>query len=389
MHRPSVASLLITAGLLLSSQTLLNAQTSSALINAALDKQVNLEFPTNTPLPKVMEAITRDTGVPLKASDDLYELLPWGEQTGLSVKSQNQTLREALNVITPRLGMTYVLTDQAIELQPMPALKRLGKRATVEELEVLDLLSRTPAGISGDRVPVSKVLEAVDKKLEELKSPFAVENRALDRVPGSTPVTIARNATLLEALEAIPQYTGATWSPWGKTLVVVAKEDHVRNQLARTITVRYNDAELVTVLDELSKRAGVPFTTDAGALQQVSPEYRTVKLVFDNVPIRQALDNISAITGLAYTIDGNGVHLAMPSATADASKAAARDPVLAIVKLENGMELLLPTSQVPEDVREYIKSKVDQTVAALRKQMDAEGFKPTTKPATQPAAEDL
>ncbi len=389
MHRPTVTALLITAVLFLSPQSQLNAQTSSALINAALDKTVTLDFPTNTPLPKVMEAITRDTGVPLKASDDLYELLPWGEQTGLSVKSENQTLREALNVITPRLGMTYVLTDEAIELQPMPALKRLGKRATVEELSVLDLLARTPAGVSGDRVPVSNVLETVDKKLEELKSPFAVENRVLERVPGSTPVTLARNATLLDALEAIPQYTGATWSPWGKTLVVVAKEDHVRNQLAKTISVRYNDAELVTVLDELSKRAGVPFTAEPGALQQVSPEYRTVKLVFDNVPIRQALDNISAITGLAHTVTETGVQLAMPGASADASKIAARDPVLAIVKLEDGMELLLPTSQVPEDVREYIKSKVDLTIARLRKQMEAEGFKPATQPATQPVADDL
>jgi hypothetical protein len=326
--------------------------------------------------------------VPLKASDDLYELLPWGEQTGLTVKSQNQTLREALSVITQRLGMTFVLTDQAVELQPTPALKRLGRRSTVQELEVLDLLANTPATISGDRVAISSVLEAVDKKLEELKSPFAVENRALDRVPGSTTITLARNATLLDAMEAIPQHSDATWYPWGKTLVLVSKEDYVRNQLARTITVRYNDADLTAVLNELASRAGVPFTTDPGALQQVAPEYRTVKLMFDNVSIQQALDNISAMTGLTYTVTEHGVHLGMPATPADAARTA-RDPVLAIVKLPDGVELLIPQSQVPDDVREYLKSKVEKVVGDLRKQMESEGFKPTTRPATQPAGEDL
>ena len=98
---------LLLAPLLVASTTL--AQSSSALINEELDKQVKLEFAQNTPLPQVMQSIEKTTGVPLVADPSVYELLPWGEQTGLTVKIENQTLRESLAVMMRTLGLTFVL----------------------------------------------------------------------------------------------------------------------------------------------------------------------------------------------------------------------------------------------------------------------------------------
>ena len=88
-----------------------------------------------------METIKQTTGVPIIAAAGVYDLLPWGEQTNISAKIQNQTLRGALEAITRKLGLTFVLQDEAVELQPMPALKRLGRRASVEELDLLDALA--------------------------------------------------------------------------------------------------------------------------------------------------------------------------------------------------------------------------------------------------------
>jgi hypothetical protein len=59
------------------------------------------------------------------------------------------------------------------------------------------------------------------------------------------------------------------------------------------------------------------------------------------------------------------------------------------------MQLILPQSQVPADVREYLRVKADREIAKIRQMMKEEGFKPATQPApasapsTAPADERL
>jgi len=367
------------------------AQSSSALIAEELDKQVKLDFPQNTPLPQVMQAITKDTGVSLVADPAVYELLPWGEQTGLTVKIENQTLRQALDVITQTLGLTFVLKQETVEVRPTPALKRLGQRATPPELEVLNLLASTPADIKGDRASVKDLLAAVDAKLEAAKSPFALENRAFDDTSLATPVPVAKNASLMDALESLVESTSATWHPWGKTIVIIPKEEHVRRQLGKEISVRYNDVDIAKVLTELSARSGVAFTIEPGAVQNIPPEARKVGLILDNTSVQQALEYIGGFTGLSYVVNDKGVYLFNKSGAAGGAR---RDPVLAIIRLDSGAEVLIPESEVPADVREYLKHKRKRAIDALREQMIDEGFKPpatqpTTAPATKKQSEDL
>ncbi len=374
--------------LLIASPFVLLAQSSSALINEAMDRQVALKFAENTPLPQVMQSITNDTGVPLIADPAVYELLPWGEQTGLTVQIANQTLREALTVMTRTLGLTFVLKPEAVEIRPTPALKRLGRRATPGELEVLNLLASTPAEIKTDRPSAKELLAAVDAKLEAAKSPFAIENRAFDDASNATPVPVTKNATLLDALESLADSTEATWYPWGKTLVIIPKEEHVRSQLSREISIRYNDVDIARVLTELSARSGVAFTIEPGAVQNIPPESRKVGLVLDNTSVQQALEYIGGFTGLSYVVNENGVYLFNKSGSAGAAR---RDPVLAIIRLDSGAEVLIPESEVPPDVREYLKHKRKRAIDALRDQMIDEGFKPpATQPTTAPmTSEDL
>src|SRR2546422_406276 len=76
---------------------------SSALINQQLDKQAKLDLNGN--LPDVMGQITKQTGVPIDAVPDVWAILPWGKETTVTAKIENQTLREALEVITRKLGL--------------------------------------------------------------------------------------------------------------------------------------------------------------------------------------------------------------------------------------------------------------------------------------------
>src|SRR4051794_12800183 len=97
MQRVAVL-LAFTASLFLCAPVVLAQNSaSSALINQQLDKQAKLQL--NGTLPDVMTQITKQTGVPVEAQPEVWDLLPWGRETTVTAKIENQTLREALEVI--------------------------------------------------------------------------------------------------------------------------------------------------------------------------------------------------------------------------------------------------------------------------------------------------
>jgi len=282
------------------------ASVTSALINKALDTQQKLDL--DMTLPQAMTQIGNLTGVRIEADPAVWDLLPWGEQTNITAKIENHTLRYALTAITQKLGLEFTLTDEAVELRPMPALRRLGRRSTVQELSALDLLNRTPMNLGGDHPTVRELLSAVDAKLDAAKSPFAVENRAPDATQDQH-IAIARSMSMAEALEEIVRETNATWYPWGSNIVVVPKREQLRTQLGKTLTARYRSVDVGQVLMELFQRAGVDFTVDPGAYQQIPPVYRNITLLLDNATIQQALQTIGGYTGLGFEVNDDGVRV--------------------------------------------------------------------------------
>jgi hypothetical protein len=351
-----------------------SAQTSSALINEAMDKRLSLEL-SEVPLDQAMRLLTEETGVPLTAKPSVWELLPWGEQTTITAQIENQTLRAALEAITRKLGLTFVLQEEAIELRPVPALSRLGRRSTLVELNALELLARNPIALDTDQPTMRQLLNAIDERLIELQSPYAIEHRARETVSDDQAIFVPRNATMMSALESIARETGATWYPWGETLLIVSKEDLVRRQLARTITTRFEGVDVGQVLTDLSQRSGVSFTIEPGALQRIPAEFRTIRMVLDNATITQALENLAGVTGLGYVVRPDGIYIwnqmAMPSP-------APRDPVIAMLPLPDlNLQVPLPESQVPPDLREYIRHKQQQEMHRLRQMMEEEGFVPS------------
>ncbi len=335
------------------------AQDTSALIGQAMDRQIKLQV--NAILPEAMRLIGQQTGVRIEAESIVWDLLPWGDQTNLSAKIENQTLREALNGMTRKLGLTYVLKDEAIELHPMPALRRLGRRSTLQELQALDYLAATPFHPEKLEADVPSLIAAIDAVLLETKSAYAVENRAQLSVPNQL-IEIPRNATLIDALELIDGQTPATWFPWGKSIVLMNKETLVRTQLNKKISARYAGVDLAQVLLELSQRAGLTFTIDPGALQQVPAEFRTIKLSLDNATIQQALESISGFTGLTFTTNDKGVYCSRQPAAGTSA-----DPIIAIIPLDNGVQGVITQSQLSPAQRTEIQSKLRQAIEGMKK----------------------
>jgi hypothetical protein len=204
------------------------------------------------------------------------------------------------------------------------------------------------------------------------------------------PVAVPRNATLMGALDTLQKDTRATWYPWGKSIVIVPKEDQIRNQLSKTVTVRYPGTDVMQVLTELSQRAGVPFEIEPGAIQRIPPEFRTIRIsLTGSTTVQGALEAISGFTGLDWTVKDDGVYIwnASASNAGGAGGGAAQDPVVGMIQMDNGMQVMIRRSSLPPDVREYLDQRVGKEIGKLREQMKDEGFKPAaTKPATQPAA---
>lgn len=351
------------------------AQSSSALINEALDKQIQIDL--DTTLPQALAAITEKTAVPIRASKQVYDTLPWGEQTKLTAKISNQTLRQSLSAITAKLGLRFTVGDEAVELQPVPALIRIGRRSTIEELTALDTLSTLKLESNeGATITVAQLARQVGAELESAKTNYDVEDRSGDEL-GKAEIRIPKAGSLLDALEELHRQSRATWYPWGRSIVIIPKEELVRTLLAKPITMRWNGVDVAQVLTELSRRSGVEFTIEPGAVQRIPPESRVIKLVLENVSTRQALESISGFTGLGYVQNESGVYIWNPAN----SPVTRRPDRVQTIYTVDGIQVLLPDSEVPPDVKEFLQAKRQKAIQQLREQMKQEGFVPTTQPA--------
>ncbi len=345
---------------------------TSALINEALDQNVKLEL--NTTLGQAMNAIADQTGVRVEAERIVWELLPWGEQTNVSANIENTTLRAALDAIAGKLGLTVTLTEKTVELRPLPALRRLGRRAKQEELQALDLLGSTPLEAVEESGKAKTLFAAIDKQLANTGKPFAIENRVGIEINDRT-VTIRRGATLLDALELVDAQTEATWYPSGKTIAIVLKEDQIRQQLSKHLTRNYNGVPIGQVITELSQLAGIDFTVEPGAFQRIAPEFRTIKLLLDNASIEQALEHISGFTGLGYVVNARGVYFW--AASTGTPTTTGRDPMFALIEVAPGVQVMVPQSQVNPQIRDQLRTLTQEKLSDLQK------LQPATAPTTQ------
>lgn len=372
--------LLLALLLALSPAAFAQTSASSALINQQLDQQTKLQL--SGTLPKAMADIAKQTGVPIEAQQAVWDMLPWGKETSVTATIENQTLRQALHAITTRLGLTFVLKEEAIELQPMPALVRLGRKSTLAELEALNVLTATKLELKNAKPKLKDLIEAIDLKLESIKSPYAIENRSATggAVAQELVLSIPANATMAEALEAMERQSTATWYPWGRTIVVIAKQDQVRRMLDKEIAVRHEGTDVAQVLTDLSTRSGVPFRYEPGAVQAITPQARTIRLLL-NAKVIDALEAVCSVTGLGYVVKEDQVWIW----NAQAQAAAPRERAIGILRTEAGIDLLITESQVPADVREFWEFQKKKSWENMRKMMAEQGFKPTAPATDAPA----
>jgi hypothetical protein len=282
------------------------AQTSSALIGHALDAQIS-DLSADGGLLDVMKAVENQTGIRIEASDAVWDALPWGQDTHIGFHVQNVTARQVLDAITQKLGLVWSLGSEAVEFSPSPPLARLGRRATLDEIDVLALMSKTPADLPASQLSLQDLLHDIDGKLSDAKSPFAIQQRGLDSNELQQSINVARNASLMEAMSEIPQQTDATWYPWGKRLVMTKKIDAVRMLLGKTVNMRFRHESLEQMLKDLSQESGVDFIFGPGTLDKVPSSKQMPDADLSGQSVKEALQFLTALTNLNFTVTADGV----------------------------------------------------------------------------------
>ena len=184
---------------------------------------------------------------------------------------------------------------------------------------------------------------------------------------------------MLGALEAIAEQTSATWFPWGDSFIILPKEQWVRRRLDSPINVSSLEIDVEDALYELQRASGVAFTIEPGALQHVPEKYRRIHLYVPEKSVRDALQSLSGITGLGYTVTDDGIHIYHAASglqrPVPGGPQAERPAVL--VPLGNGTSLLLYPDELPRDLREQLDARRQQAIEALRESLPS--------PATEPS----
>ncbi|MFT3787516.1 MAG: hypothetical protein QM770_15330 [Tepidisphaeraceae bacterium] len=289
----------------------------------------------------------------------------------MNARFENLSLRDALAAVTSKLGLRFELQSEVVQLRPSAALSRIGRRASVQELHTLDVLSTRPLAATSTKLSVTDLLAAVDAALQALDAELdkagqkpaglVLEFRPGDSIKADQEIYLPRNVTVAQALDELAQQTKAAWYPWGDTLVVQPKKQIVRNMLERTIHVRYDGVDVATVLTDLADKAGVPFMVEPGALQRVPTDYRSVKLIVD-APARQALESLAGVTGLGYVATDDGVYLWNNSPV----QAQPQGRIVATLDIGNGMQALITEDMLSDEAKAALDAKTKAAVEKLK-----------------------
>lgn len=363
------------------------ADRTSALIGAQLDKLVKLQL-DNTPLPQVLATIERETGVPVRVSDDVYATLPWGEQTPITASVEGLSLRDALTAISGKLGLRFDLRDEFVELSPVPSLRRMGRRATLQELRTLDLLGTTKLPPSPSGWTIDSLGRAIDQRFVDIDRQRASTKAApaslvLELRPAQgvdlakSPVLVPRDASIADALDALASQSKLTWYPWGDSVVVLPKRDVVAARLDRPVSMRYDGVDIATVLIDLSRQAGFEIAVEPGAIQRVPPEFRIIRIGVEGVaPARKALETLQGFTGLGYVVTDDAVYVWNQNSNPASGQ---RGRVVATMTTPSGATVLIYEDQLSPEARETLRGQ--QQRAAQRLEAELKRLSPSTLPA--------
>lgn len=322
--------------------------TSLDSVEQKLDATIADLVVESKPVPDVLKLISQQTGVPITLEDRAIGKMPWGAQTKFSnLTIRDTTLRDALPKILQPLALQFRIEENRVVIAPLPVLERLDGRITWKELE---LLGRLAAAANGpDALKAFDVQYRITAKLD-------APNMLAEQL------SRAGTGTLADMLETATGALNWSWFPQDTRIVVLTQQAMYARAMSRKMTGKYERRPLGEILFELGREAGVHVHLQAGTFTRLPREaVERYSLYLTNASIRQAFDYIAAETGLAYSIEADGVHVGpienIEKMFPPRDDVLAEDPFVGKVSVPWGdtginIELLLRESDLPREVRQ-------------------------------------
>jgi len=357
------------------------AQRGTVSIQQALDRPVNFSVADAT-IVEVFKKLSEATGVKFVIPDETLDCLPYGDQTRLKVNLEGFSLRKALPLMLAPQALQWFTEDEAVRIVPTEALYRMCRRASYDELKVLgvmhkEVLQTTEKG--GD--VLAQLRKAADDK--ELKIAF--------HPPGDKEAAFKRAERVLPCpaaqwLDMVCHGQGWTWYLAGDEIVIVDKARQIQRQLQKRVSLRYQGAKLLDVLDDLARKGRLQLEMEAGVMGLLPAETQnSLNLLMADASIAQALQMISGLTGLKFTPTADGIRV-------EASDALKKEPttqprkrppffVKMVIPTANGtgIEVYWTPEELPDDLVEAIQAQKADFIKRLRDAV--KGAQPPTAPA--------
>lgn len=330
-----------------------SGQSRRDLIEEALDQIVESIEIHDAPVREALKSLEEKTGLPFVLDDAVADLLPYGARTRVSIEISGMSVRDSLSHVLQALGLRMDVQGERVKIVPTAWLARLGRRATVEEIALIETLVQQPGSWLAQAGG-----EALDFRIDPDQRPRERFEQALAQAPGGD---------ALRRLECATAALGWVWWPEGDRVVVCTAREDVSRRLDWPLDLAYQRIPLDEALVDLGKRVGVTMQFQAGALRDIAARDRKVDLVQRGVSLRQTLERVCGATGLSYEVQDSGVLLRCGGAKAqDADK---RPEYLRMeVEIRPGVkvDVLVPECQVPPELREELKRRLQEGLGAPR-----------------------
>ena len=346
-------ALVLTSVFALASAVQTRGQAMRDLIEEALDQNVEKIEIEGLPIRDALSRLQQETGLRFTLEKPVLELMPYGERTRVSIVIRDMSVRRGLTRICAGLGLRLNVADDYVAFELVPVLARLGRRMTIEEVNLLERLASGPwsAIRSGDAVPLEFRFDPQSRPQETL-------DEAISQIPA---------ANAMRQLEAATETLGWIWRPDGNRIVLEPRIADILRRLDRSLDMTYQRMPLDALLVDLGRRIGITMFFEPGSLRQVDARDRVVDLIQRGVSVRQTLERICGNTGLRYEITDEGVAILAPADSAEEiTSTNVQDWVRIELEIRPGikMDVFLRRDQLPPEFRDECQRKLDEILSA-------------------------
>lgn len=305
--------------------------------------------------------LSQAAGVRFTLDPTVLDVMPYGAETQITIELRGVSLMHGVRRVLDGLGLTMQVERDGERITPAPVLLRLGRRAEVEELDLLERLAAAPAKDARDF--------DLSYRIDPSKDPAGKLKDALKQ---------AEAGSALDALNDATAACGWTWRPAGGHVQVLTRRDAIRAQLGRKIALTCQRTPLDALLVELASRSGVTFRFEPGCLAAIDASGRAVDLVQRDVSVLQTIERICGSTGLRYDITDDGVQFRAPATATSAEAAAGGDVnppsgatifrwVRISVPLSDGasVDFFVREDELPQAARDKSRQRLEQVLQKL------------------------